>query len=445
MFSSDTDTADLIIAAPWVLPVAPQNRALKDHAIVVKGQRIAAVLPAADALDIPCEQRVELSNHIVAPGLVNAHGHAAMALFRGMADDLPLQTWLEQHIWPAEAQWLSDEMVADGTRLAIVNMLRGGATCFSDMYFFPEAVARVSVELGMRAHLSTPVIQFPGPWGSGPEEYLHKGLALRDEYLHSDLLTFGLGPHAAYTVDDASMDRVAMIAAELPNCGIHIHMHETAAEVQASLDQYGMRPLQRIHARGLLGPDTQCAHMVWVDEADIELMVQSGASAVHCPRSNLKLASGFSPVQTMRDAGINVALGTDGAASNNQLSMLSEMNLAALLAKAVAGDAAALPAAEALYMATLAGARAIGCDADIGSLEPGKCADIIAVDVGAAAMTPIYDPLSHLAYAAGNARVSHSWINGRMLLHDGDLTLADEGDILVRAQRWADQIHGATT
>ncbi len=441
MTSASPDTADLIISAHRILPVAPENCVLNDHAIVVTGQHITAIIDNATAAALPCKTRIDLPHHIVTPGLINAHGHAAMALFRGIADDLPLQSWLEDHIWPAEGRWLSDDFVGDGTRLAIVDMLRGGATCFSDMYFFPEAVARAAIELGMRAHLSTPIIQFPGAWGSGPEDYIHKGLALRDEYLHSDLLSFGLGPHSAYTVDDATMDRIAMIAGEL-NCGIHIHMHETAAEVEASLDQYGMRPLARIAERGLLGPDTQCAHMVWLDDADIELFAQSGASAVHCPRSNLKLASGFSPVQKMREAGINVGLGTDGAASNNQLDMLGEMNIAAILAKAVAQNPAALPDTEALYMATMGGARAIGMDNSIGSLEPGKLADIIAVDISSAAMTPIYEPHSHLVYAANGNRVSHSWVNGRMLLKDYALTHADEIDILNRARHWAERITG---
>ena len=354
------------------------------------------------------------------PGLVNAHTHAAMALMRGLADDLPLMRWLQEHVWPAEMKHVSARFVRDGTALACAEMLRGGITCFNDMYFYPEAALEAALEAGMRAAFGIIVVDFPTAYASDPADYLRKGLELRDRHGDNPLVSFCLAPHAPYTVSDPTFRQVATLAAEL-DLPVHLHLHETEDEIQRSLTEHGVRPLERLRKLGLVGPNLICVHCVHLEEAEIQLLAKHGASVAHCPSSNLKLASGFAPIEALRSAGVNICLGTDGAASNNRLDVLSEMRTAALLAKAVARNPEALPAHAALRAATLGGARALGLNARIGTIEPGKRADLVAVQMRAPELAPCYDPVSQLVYAAGREHVTHVWVDGELRLRHGEL------------------------
>jgi 5-methylthioadenosine/S-adenosylhomocysteine deaminase len=354
---------------------------------------------------------------------------------RGLADDLPLMRWLQEHIWPAEMKHVSREFVHDGTLLGIAEMLRGGITCMNDMYFFPEMAAQAAVETGIRAALGIIVIEFPTAYATDPQDYLAKGLATRDALRRQPRVTFCMAPHAPYTVSDATLGRVVTLAEQL-QLPIHMHVHETEDEVRDAWKQHGARPIARMQALGLLGPGLVSVHSVHMNENELEAYADHGCSVVHCPSSNLKLASGLAPVTAMRAAGINVALGTDGAASNNRLDMFQEMRTAALLAKAQSGRADAVPARAVLEMATLGGARALGLDHRIGSIEPGKAADLVAVNLSDLALSPIYDPISHLVYAAGREDVTHVWVGGELLVSDGRLVRTDDVDLRARALRW---------
>ena len=394
---------------------------LEQHAVAVRDGAIEQVLPAADAArKFAAYEFIELPDHVLIPGLVNAHTHAAMTLMRGLADDLPLMRWLEGHIWPAETRHLSPRFVLDGTALACAEMLRGGITCFNEMYFFPESALEAALEAGMRVALGLIVVDFPTAYASDPADYLRKGLALRDRSREQPLVSFCFAPHAPYTVSDATFRQIGTLAAEL-DLPVHLHVHETASEIERSLAEHGARPLERLRRLGLLGPSLIAVHCVHIEQAEIDLLARHGCSVVHCPSSNLKLASGFAPVDSMLKSNINVALGTDGAASNNRLDLLNEMRTAALLAKAVARDAQALPAHAALHAATLGGARALGLGARVGSIEPGKRADLVAVALRGPELAPCYDPVSQLVYAAGREHVTHVWVDGELRVRDGDL------------------------
>jgi 5-methylthioadenosine/S-adenosylhomocysteine deaminase len=411
-----------LIRPRWIVPVEPAATVLEGHAVAVRDGKIEAVLPASEARTrFPAHEELVLENHILIPGLVNAHTHAAMSLMRGLADDLPLMRWLEDHIWPAEAKHVSRQFVFDGTLLACAEMLRGGITCFNDMYFFPEAALEAALLSGMRSVHGLIVIEFPSAYASDPADYLRKGLALRDRHREEPLVSFTLAPHAPYTVSDDTFRQVATLAAEL-DLPVHIHLHETADEIARSLTEHGVRPLERLARLGLLGPNLSAAHCVHLSAEEILLLARHGCSVVHCPCSNLKLASGFAPVASMLQRNVNVALGTDGAASNNRLDMFQEMRTAALLAKAVAGDAQALPAHAVLRAATLAGARALGIEDRAGSIVPGKAADLVAVDLRAPELMPCFDPVSQLVYAAGREHVSHVWVDGKLQVSEGNLT-----------------------
>jgi 5-methylthioadenosine/S-adenosylhomocysteine deaminase len=435
-------TADLVIHATWVLPVDARDSVLGDHAVVIAGGRIQALLPSAEARRrYPAARELDLPEHLLMPGFVNAHTHAAMTLLRGLADDLPLMTWLQNHIWPAEQRWVSPEMILAGSRLAALEMLKGGTVCFNDMYYFPEVTAQAMAEVGMRAVVGMILLDFPTVYAEGPDQYLRQGLALHDHYRGHPLVHTAFAPHAPYTVADASLIRVRTLADEL-EVPIHIHLHETTDEIDQSRRDHGVRPLRRLQRLDLLGPNLLAVHMTQVEDEEIELLATTGTPVIHCPASQLKLASGFSPVARLREAGVNVALGTDGAASNNALDMLGEMRLAALLAKGVAGSPAALPAAQALRMATLDGARALGLEEETGSLEIGKSADLIAIDLGHPNTQPIHNPLSQLVYAANRSQVRHVWVAGRQLLRDGQPTTLDAQEILDEARAWRARLAG---
>jgi 5-methylthioadenosine/S-adenosylhomocysteine deaminase len=431
---------DTLLEARWVIPVEPAGAVFHDHAIAIDRGMIRAILPRDEAhVQFEPRERVVLNRHALIPGLINLHTHAAMSLMRGMADGLPLMEWLTNHIWPAEAKHVDAGFVFDGTRLACAEMLQGGVTCFNDMYLFPEATARAALASGMRASIGMIAIDFPTAYASDPDDYLTKGLALRDDYNSHPLLSFCFAPHAPYTVSDKNLSRVLTYAEQL-DVPIHIHLHETGDEINNSLKSYGMRPLERMHKLGLLGPNLIAVHMVHLTEGEIELLAQQGCSVAHCPSSNLKHASGLAPVAALTEAGVNVGLGTDSAASNSRLKIFEEMRLAALLAKGQSGRAEVLPAWQVLQMATLNGARALGLGDRIGSLVPGKAADIAAVDFSSLDLAPCYDPVSHLVYAAGREHVSHVWVNGKMLLRDGELTTLDREELVHRAEFWREQM-----
>lgn len=440
MIANTITATDLRLNARWVIPVEPAGITLEDHAVMIQGDRILAVLPQAEAdARFHAREVVDLPHHVVLPGLINLHGHAAMTLFRGLADDLPLMTWLQDHIWPAEGQYVSEQFIADGTRLAMAEMLRTGTTLFSDMYFFPEIAAQAASDTGMRTQICFPLMESPTPWGSGPEDYLNKGRALIRQWQDDPLVRIAIGPHAPYTVADSTLEKALALSRETGSY-LQIHLHETRSEVEEALQQSGERPLQRLARLGLLTDRTQCVHMTTLDPTDIATLRQAGSHVVHCPKSNLKLASGFCPVRTLMDSGINVAIGTDGAASNNALDLFSELSIAALLAKAVSGDAATLSAHQAIAMATLNGARALGCADQLGSLTEGKQADLIAVDLSDPFTQPVYDPASHLIYSSNGRQVSHSWIAGVPQVQAGHLTRIDVPDLKLRVDDWRKRI-----
>lgn len=424
------------IQARWIIPIEPENTVLVDHSLLIQAGKIIALLPNAEATArYQAQETVILPDHVLLPGLVNTHTHLAMNLLRGLADDLPLMTWLQQHIWPAEGRWISHEFVRDGSLLAMAELLRGGVTCFNDMYFFPEAVAEAAEQVGIRGVLGLIIMDFPSAWAATPAAYFERGLALYKQLQGHPLLTTALAPHAPYTVGDASWRKVAELAETLA-LRVHTHVHETAGEVAQSLAQYGVRPLERLTQLGLVNPRLLAVHMTQLQADEIMQLAAAGVHIGHCPESNLKLASGFCPVAALQQAGVNVALGTDGAASNNDLDMFGELRTAALLAKAVAQDAAALPAQRALRMATLDGARALGLEAQIGSLTVGKAADVIAVDLGQLETQPLYHPASQLVYASSRSQVSDVWVAGRQLLRNRHLTTLDSADLRQTAQQW---------
>ncbi|BBP04599.1 N-ethylammeline chlorohydrolase [Sulfuriferula plumbiphila] len=430
---------ETLIEARWVIPVEPSGTLLTDHSVAVDGGRIVAILPTEEARRHFVAQRYHrLTDHALIPGLINLHTHAAMTLLRGYADDLPLMEWLKGHIWPTENRHISPDFVRDGTRIACAEMLRGGTTCFNDMYFFPEAVAEAALGAGMRAAIGLIVIDFPTAYAGDSDDYLNKGFALRDRLRDEPLLCFTLAPHAPYTVGDKTFGKIATFASQL-DLPIHVHLHETEDEIRQSLAQHNLRPLARLHNLGLLGPGLIAVHGVHLTPDEQALLAEQGCHVAHCPASNLKLASGFAPVVALAGQGVNIGIGTDGAASNNKLDMFSEMRLAALLAKGVA-NAAALPAHAALQMATLNGARALGLDDSIGSLAPGKLADIVAVDLSGIETQPCFDPISTLVYAAGREQVSHVWVGGELRLDSRQLTRLDERELKLTANVWQSRI-----
>ncbi len=433
-------TVDLLVAPRWLVPIEPTGVALTAHALVVDGGRIADILPLAEAEQkYAPHERLVLDQHAVMPGLVNTHTHAALRLLRGIADDLPLMDWLQNHIWPAESAHVGRRYCEDGARLAFAEMIRGGTTCVNDMYFFPDATAAVAEQVGLRVTVGLIVLDFPTAWAQNADEYIHKGLELNDALKHSTLVRTIFAPHAPYTVSDAPLTKIRQYANEL-GIGIHMHVHETAGEVAMAVEATGKRPLQRLQELDLLGPDFIAVHMTQLTDAEIAQVAQYGVHVAHCPESNLKLASGFAPIGKLLAAGVNVGLGTDGAASNNDLDLLGEMRTAALLAKAVAGDAKTLDAAAALQMATLGGARALGLDSETGSLRVGKSADFIAIDLSAPATQPVYNVLSQLAYAAGRDQVSDVFVAGNPLMRSRQLLTIDEAETLAQADGWRRKI-----
>jgi 5-methylthioadenosine/S-adenosylhomocysteine deaminase len=435
-----TQRIDALICARWTIPVEPDTAVQEDLAVAIDKGKIEALLPRSEALRrFEPDVLHERPEHVLLPGLVNAHTHAAMSLMRGHADDMPLSRWLEERIWPTEMRLVNSEFVADGTRLAAAEFLRGGTTCFADMYYFPDAVADVAAETGLRAAVGMVAIDFPSPWAGTPDEYISKGLDVHDQYKSHPRVSTFFAPHAPYTVSDGTLRRIRQLADEL-EVPVQMHIHETAKEVSDAVEKSGQRPLQRLAELGLVSPSLMAVHATQLSDTEIEQLATAGASVVHCPRSNMKLASGACPVAALASSGVNVALGTDGAASNNRLDMWAEMNAASLFGKHIAQDPEAIPAQEALRMATINGAHALGLADEIGSIEAGKAADVICVELTDASVQPVIDPLSQLVYSAGREQVTDVWVAGKLLLTESQYTRLNLSDIADRARYWAERI-----
>jgi len=446
-------SVDLVIVARWVLPVIPKNTVLEHQAVVVHQGVVIEICPASIVSErFVANETVHLDEHVLMPGLINLHTHAAMSLMRGLADDVPLMPWLEKHIWPAEQRFVSPPFVYDGTLLACAEMLSGGITTFNDMYFFPEASIQAATQIGMRAHIGLVVLEFATNYANDAGMYLEKGTAVRDAYKTQPRITFSFAPHAPYTVSDATLSTIGTLAEQL-DLGIHTHMHETMHEVQTSKANHGLSPLTRFANLGLLGTRLTLAHCVHVNDADMQLMADYGCHIAHCPTSNLKLASGIAPMAKCDALGINIGIGTDGAASNNRLDMFAEMRMAALLAKGQSGDATAISAHQALEMATINGAKALGLESQLGSITVGKQADLIAVNMAEMVSQPCYDPISHLVYVASRENVTHTWVDGQLrynkpesstgVFSQGVFSEVEPHTLLHIAQQWHHKLSGA--
>ena len=432
--------ADLIIQAGAIVTVDADDRVLEDHSLVVCDGRIADLLPHEQAMQNYQNTTVaDRRDSILMPGLINTHCHLAMNLLRGYADDLPLKIWLQEHIWPAEGKWVDPDFVKTGTELALAESLLGGVTCVNDMYFYPDQVALAAQASGMRAMLGLLVLDFPTVWAKDADDYIGKGLALHDQLRDTANIYTAFAPHAPYTVSRQPLLRIATLAAEL-DIPVHMHVHETQDEVAEFEQQYGQRPLAALDNMGLLSPALLAVHMTQLTEAEIERVAASGTQILHCPESNLKLASGACPIGPLQQLGVNVALGTDGAASNNDLDMFGEMRSAALLAKHETGDAATMPAAATLRMATINGAKALGIQDETGSLEVGKAADCITLKCDDLNMLPMYDVISHLVYCANRQNVADVWVAGRALVENRELLSMDKNALLTQAREWSDKI-----
>ncbi|MDF1762610.1 MAG: TRZ/ATZ family hydrolase [Oleibacter sp.] len=434
--------ADLCIHARWVLPMTGDEQILENHSVFIKDGRIVSVLSQEDSASLAqfsATETITLDQHALLPGYINAHGHAAMSLFRGLADDLPLMTWLQEHIWPAEGQWVDADFVHDGTQLAMAEMLKCGTTTFADMYFYSGDSVQAAIDAGMRTVAFTPILDFPTNFAKDADEYISKAMAVHQRYADEPLATIGLGPHAPYTVSDGPLKTITELSKKY-QIPVQIHCHETAFEVEQSIELLGINPIKRLANLGFFNERVSCVHMTQLSADDIAIIKESGASIVHCPESNLKLASGFCPAAEILKAGITLALGTDGAASNNDLNLQGEMKTAAMLAKAVANNAAVLPAMQALRVATLGGAEALGIAHETGSIEVGKWADLQAVRLDGLAQTPMYDPASQLVYTDSSRYTEYTWVAGQALMAQGKLTTLDESLLCATATAWQTRI-----
>ena len=432
---------DFLIAPRWLVPVVPHAQVLENHLVAVSGDIISAIVEREQADKLwPEVERIELGEHVLMPGLINTHCHSAMTLFRGFADDLPLHDWLYENIWPAEQRWVGPDFVRDGTELAVVEMLRSGTTCFSDNYFFPDVAAAVAVKAGMRITAGLLVIDLPTAWAADADEYFRRGIEVHQNYLDEPLVRTAFAPHAPYSVSDIQLERIRLLADEM-DIPIHMHLQESPWEIEDAMEKHGIRPMARLEKLGLLSPRLMAVHMTQVTEHEIELLASHGVHVLHCPESNLKLASGFCPVDKLQAAGVNVTIATDGAASNNDLDLLGEAQTASFMAKGVAGNPKALPVAVALEMITINAARALGMENEIGSIEVGKQADFCALDFSAPESHPVHDVLSQIIYASHRQQVTDVWVRGERLLKNGQLVRMDIADIVSRADQWGERLH----
>ncbi len=427
-----------LIHARWLVTVE-NDTILEHHSIAIHDQRIAAIAPTSETSSWTADEIITLDEHVVMPGLINLHGHSAMTLLRGYADDQELMDWLQNHIWPAEGKHVDDEFVFDGSRIGMAEMIRSGTTTINDMYFYHSAVARAGVESGMRTFVGCSILEFPTNYAQNADEYISKAMAEREEYRDNPLITFTLAPHAPYTVSDATFQKITDIA--LANdMLVHCHIHETLSEVNDSVKEHGKRPLERLNSIGFLENKLIAAHMVHLTDDEIQLVADKNISIAHNPTSNMKLASGIAPVAKLLNAGVNVGIGTDGAASNNKLDMLAETRQTALLAKVGTLQPTDVPAFQAIEMATIHGARALRIEDQVGSIKVGKQADLIAINMSELETAPTFDVISHIVYAAGRENVTHLWVNGRCLMKARRLTTLDEAELKAVAKKWQARI-----
>jgi 5-methylthioadenosine/S-adenosylhomocysteine deaminase len=427
---------DLIIEARWLATVVKNAPLLEHYSVIVQNDTIVDLLSTALARSkYTSADTVSLDEHILIPGLINLHTHAAMNLMRGIADDLPLMQWLNEHIWPAERAVVSSDYVRDASLHACAEMLSGGTTCFNDMYFFPKATAAAINQAGMRANLGLFVSEFANSYANDADDYLQKGFESHDSWRGNSMISSSIAPHAPYTVSNRTFEKIITYAEQL-SIGIHTHLHETRDEISQSETQYGVRPIQRLAALGLLGPNFTAAHGVHLLPSEIDMLSGHGCHIAHCPSSNLKLGSGIAPISSMLKNNVNVGIGTDGAASNNRLDMFAEIRLAALLAKGVSEDPTTVPAHQALEMATINAAKALGLDDKIGSIEIGKKADVVAIKLSDITISPCYDPISHLVYTCGREHVTHTWVAGELRYSNGLYANIEPMELKEIIQKW---------
>ena len=434
---------DLLLDARWVAPMTTtpdsvnenSTLLLENHTCVVHDGMIIDVLPThISRKQYQAQFEYSLGEHLLMPGLFNGHAHAAMSLLRGFADDHPLMTWLEQHIWPAEAAHVSTAFVKTGTELALCEMLASGVTCFNDMYFFPETVCELLDTTGLRGCVSGPILEFPTSWGKNANDYIDKNTDIIQQYKNHPLIAAGYGPHAPYTVSNTTFEKIIQQATS-EQTWIHTHLHETAFEIHQSMTDFGMRPTERLNKLGFFDIQSQAVHMTQITDIDIEILAGKPCHVVHCPESNLKLASGFTPIGKMLDANINISFGTDGAASNNDLDMVSELRTGAILAKAVSENAQTMPAYAAAYAATRGGALAFS-QQHLGCVAQGFAADIIAIDLSDLNTQPVYDPIAQFVYASNSRQISHVWVNGKLVCHHGEVKVIDTQKLKAEVKTW---------
>ncbi len=433
----------LVVIGGTVVTMDGSRRVIADGGVAVDGPDIIAVDGAeAIARQFRGTETIDAAGHVVLPGLVNTHTHAPMALYRGLADDLALMEWLTKYIFPAEAKTVSPEFVRAGTRLAVLEMIQSGTTTYADMYYFEEEIARTTKAAGLRGVLGQTIIQFPVADAKTPAEALARAEAFIEEFKGDPLIIPAVAPHAVYTLDAQTLTAARDLSRRhgVPTL---IHLAETADELKAAQERFTATPVAYLDRLGFLGAGVLAAHGVWVSEPDIALLRRRGVGVSHNPESNMKLASGTAPVTDYVRAGVPIGLGTDGAASNNDLDMFEAMRVASLLQKVRTGDPRALGAAASLEMATIGGARALGLASQIGSLEPGKRADLIVVSMSAARQTPMYDPVSHLVYTTRGDDVRTTIVNGRVLMRDRKVLSLDEAAVLAEARAWAPKVRAA--
>jgi 5-methylthioadenosine/S-adenosylhomocysteine deaminase len=432
--------ANVIVSATWIFTADDQGRLLKDHSVVIQDDIIIDLLPTESVFDFYDSNEVySLSGHILIPGLINTHTHSAMSLLKGYANDLPLAQWLNDYIWPAEKKYINPRFVKDGSMIAISEMIKAGITTFNDMYFYPDSTAQAATELGIRANIGLIVMDFSTNYANDPQDYLTKGFEFRDQWRDADLITTCIAPHAPYSVSNDAFELIGTYAEQL-DLSVHTHLHETEWEVNESVRQYGVSPIQRLDGLGLLGPNLMAAHCVHLNDQDFNLLSQNNVHVIHNPSSNMKLGSGIADLSTMIDHDINICLGSDSSASNNRLDILEEMRLASLLAKGERMDPQFLSSEQVLRMATIHGAKAIGLESKIGSIEKGKKADIVALNLDSIECQPSYDPIATLVYSSSRADVNYVWINGKIKLKENNLVGIDTEKILYLAKSWQTKI-----
>jgi 5-methylthioadenosine/S-adenosylhomocysteine deaminase len=433
---------DYIIAADYVLPMDEALTVINNGAIAIKGTDIIEVGHSDDILKKYTAANVIKENaSVIMPGLINTHTHAAMVYFRGIADDLPLTDWLNNHIWPAENTWLSPEFVSDAIELACLEMLKGGITTYNDMYFYEDAAGRTAKRIGMRAVLGAGILDFPSKSASNTDQYFENAESFIRDWKGDDLITPCIAPHALYTCGPDTLKRSKKIAEKF-NIPLHIHISETEWEVRDILARYKKRPVEYLESMNFLDRNVLAAHCIWLEDNEIELLAKRRVSVSHCMESNLKLASGFAPVATMLTGGVRVTFGTDGAASNNDLNIFSEMSTTAKVHKALSNNPTVLDAKTVLCMATKWGAEALGLGDKTGTLEKDKRADIIVINLNKPHLLPLYDVYSHIVYAAMASDVETVIVNGKLIVNNRTLMTADESEILYKARKWCGRIRG---